>query len=406
MPIIHAGFTLASLCCCGTLAIATTTAAWPPMDSDAGNGHSTAILNDANIIIGPLSAHAFQRQTPDDAGAELDAAEINLPVLFAALGPDATQWYQHVMTLSNSFFEGRAPGTAGNRHAADYIEYYFRTFGLEPAFPEAVAGSDDAAAADDTDAETPPSNGEDVASAWTTYRQPFNAFNREEMATDNVGGVLRGRGQLADQWIIIGGHYDHVGYGRPGRRAADSPVHPGADDNASGTAGVLILAEKFAKAYEDAGDDANLRSILFMAFSAEEMGLLGSRHYVRNSTLNAEDIHLMINLDMIGRLRGDTLMVQGVETARGLLDRIHPHLQESELTIYADPTGQGPSDHASFYGGGIPVLFFFTGTHDVYHRPGDFGYTVNPHGAARILKLVWNVAFDEASDPDRLRFTR
>lgn len=360
------------------LAIGWSAGASSPLASQSADGSE-------QIIVGPVSVHGFQRNAPDDAGITVDAAQVNLAAVLDGLGEQATLWYQHVMTLSNPFFEGRAPGTAGNRYAADYIEFYFRSYGLEPAFP---------------------SEEEDAGEGeWTTYRQPFLPRNRENLATDNVGGALPGRGDLADQWVVIGAHYDHVGYGRGGQNADGALVYPGADDNASGTAGVLMLAQRFAAEYAEAPDDANLRSMLFMGFSAEEMGLVGSRHYVNHPTLSPDEIDIMINLDMIGRLREDKLLVQGVASAEGLLDRIRPHLLESGLTIYADPTGRGPSDHSSFYGAGIPVLFMFTGTHAVYHRPGDLGPTVNPRGASRIIDLTFEIAWDLATDVEPLTYT-
>jgi Zn-dependent M28 family amino/carboxypeptidase len=207
--------------------------------------------------------------------------------------------------------------------------------------------------------------------------------------TANIGGVLRGRGDLADEWLVIGGHYDHVGLGTFGAMPTNrGRLHPGADDNASGTAGVIIASELLSRRYEEAPADADLRSILFIAFTAEETGLNGSRHYVANPTLPAGSINAMINLDMIGRMRSDTVVVGGVGSAEGMLDDLRPILLESGLTIHADPNGRGASDHASFYGAGIPVVFFFTGTHDVYHQPGDYGWTVNPVGAAAVVELV------------------
>lgn len=362
------------------------------------------------IIIGRQDAHAFQNTTPDDTGVALSAKDISLPQLLATLGPDATLWYQHVLTLSNPFFEGRRPGLAGNRYAADYIEFWFREYGLEPAFPAATVASSDEG--DDQSAASPADGSDygltsatDTSNEWVSYRQPFLPRNNQEQATDNVGGILRGRGELADQWIIIGGHYDHTGYGRQREGQDRAPVNPGADDNASGTSAMLVLAKRFTEGYAAAPEDQPLRSILFMGFSAEEMGLLGAEHYVRNSTLPADKISIMFNLDMVGRLRGDTLLVGGVQTAEGLFDLIRPRLLESGLTIYADPTGQGPSDHAEFYGAGIPVLFFFTGTHDVYHRPGDVGSSVNPRGAATIIELVHAIAWDRVAEESMLKFT-
>jgi len=392
------------LLACLALGSSAAVAAFAPQDAQAES---------ERIIVGQLSPHAFQNTVTDDPGADLAAEEINLPQLLATLGPDATLWYQHVLTLSNPFFEGRRPGLAGNRYAADYIEFWFREYALEPAFPgDVAADAGEPAVAQDGDAMEEggaPSNGmerednvEVAGGEWVSYRQPFLPRNNETQATDNVGGVLRGRGDLADQWVIIGAHYDHVGYGG---RAQDGPVNPGADDNASGTSAMLVLAKRLTEQYAAAGDDADLRSILFMGFSAEEMGLLGSEHYVRNSTLPADRISIMINLDMVGRLRGGNLMVGGVESAAGLLDLIKPRLLESGLTIYADPSGQGPSDHAEFYGGGIPVLFFFTGTHAVYHRPGDVGPSVDPRGAAKVIELVHAIAWDRVSEPAMLTFS-
>jgi len=336
------------------------------------------------IKVGAVNVYGFQ--PPEAEGDAFDVANLNLRLVFDEMGTQAAEWYQHVMTLSNPFFEGRAPGLEGNRHAADYIEFFFREYGLEPAFP---SGEEEPGGA--------VRNG-----AWTSYRQPFSARSRD---TDNVGGVLRGRGSLADEWVVIGAHYDHVGYGN--MRSLDREggvLHPGADDNASGTSGMLMLAKRFAEEYRHANEE-NLRSILFMGFSAEEMGLIGSRHYVRNSTLDADQINIMINLDMIGRLRDDSLMIGGVGSAEGLLDTIKPHLLESGLTIFADPNGRGPSDHSNFYGAGIPVLFMFTGTHSVYHQPGDFGYTVNPVGAARIINMTYDIAHDMVTQPQTLAFT-
>ena len=167
---------------------------------------------------------------------------------------------------------------------------------------------------------------------------------------------------------------------------------------------MIIASEMLSRRYEAAGSDEDLRSILFIAFTGEETGLNGSRHYVANPTLPAGSINAMINLDMIGRMRSDTLVVGGVGTAEGMLDDLRPILLESGLTINADPNGRSPSDHASFHGAGIPVVFFFTGTHDVYHQPGDYGWTVNPVGAAAVVELVVDVAEHLATDPEKLVF--
>lgn len=386
-------------------------AAWPlqdPAGGSAATGAATEAPKNAHekIIIGRVNAHGFQNTQPDDPGLDVDATAINIAKVLADLGDDARLWYQHVMTLSNPYFEGRATGTPGNERAADYLEFWFRKYGLEPAFPEPAEAATEEPGGAAADAEANAA----AAGNWVSYRQPFTVGRGERtLNTANVGGVLRGKGALANEWVVIGAHFDHVGYSGGGRRAnpdAPRPLNPGADDNASGTAGMLILARRFTEMYAASEEGADLRSILFMGFSGEEMGLLGAAHYVRHSTLDADSINLMINLDMIGRLRTDSLMVQGVHSAEGLLDRITPHLLASGLTIYADPIGQGPSDHARFYGAGIPVLFMFTGTHESYHRPGDHGWTVNPHGAVRILDLTTAIARDMVTEPSRLKFSQ
>lgn len=361
-------------CCAATLFFAAVIA----LPSTAQDAQSA----DERLIIGPVNPHAFQRQEPDDEGADVEAEDVNLAAVLTDLGEDARIWYQHVMTLSNPFFEGRRPGLEGNRDAADYLQFWFEKYDLEPAFPEENAEE--------------PGGG---AAEWTSYRQPFAVGRGEQVWTDNVGGILPGRGDLADEWLIIGGHYDHTGYSRRGA------LRPGADDNASGTAGVLMMVKRLSNFYADAPEDVPLRSVLFMAFSAEEMGLIGSRYYTQHPTLDGDQVNAMINMDMIGRLRDDRLLVGGVGSAEGFLDILKPHFANTAFTIYADPSGRGPSDHASFYGAEIPVLFFFTGTHDVYHQPGDHGYTVNPGGAVRILDLVTDIALSLVTRAEKLSFT-
>src|SRR5262249_36483898 len=144
-------------------------------------------------------------------------------------------------------------------------------------------------------------------------------------------------------------------------------LHPGADDNASGTAGVLVLARQMKEIYDAASPDANLRSVLFLNFSGEESGLDGSKFYLKHPTLGAEKIDAMLNMDMIGRLRSDDLTLYGTGSAKELDAMVEGHVATSGLIVRADPTGRGPSDHASFYNANVPVLFVTTGSHDVYH---------------------------------------
>jgi len=520
------------------------------------------------ILPAPSNLRAFR---PDEREGTTDPSTIDLRGFFEAAGPDVIEWYQHVQTLSNPFFEGRAPGSRGMEVAEEYIEFWMKRIGLEPAFPESEgaewtshrqrfelpSGQTETVAASvaiagkalriDDDFRMLGASGNAVVEAPLTFvgyaieegpdgyssydndsdltgriammfrYEPMDADGQSlwsdrrfsehsAMATKlrsvidrgavgvllvnppetrhgrrgidrpeqtrfgssfeqpmamiggavaaqllghvgepdlmawrrradlgevrcinlpdeitirieslvrprsidafNIGGVLRGHGALADEWIVIGGHHDHVGYGMFGTAPANrGQLHPGADDNASGTAAVLVLARRLAEAYSAMDDDAEARSILFMLFSAEESGLHGSRHYVRNPTLDAQKMNLMINLDMVGRLRNDELLVTGTGTAEGFMDLLTPHFLASGLTIRPDPSGRGPSDHANFYGAGIPVLFPFTGLHDLYHTPGDKAYTLNPVGAIRVVDLVEAIAIDFATREERLVFT-
>lgn len=227
-----------------------------------------------------------------------------------------------------------------------------------------------------------------------------------KVKTANVGGVLKGKGRLADEWLIVGAHLDHVGFGYFGTNPANrGQLHPGADDNASGSAALLALAHRLFRDYatRDPGADG-YRSILFLAFTAEESGLRGSRHYVKNPTLTTDRVSAMINMDMVGRLRSDTLSIGGVGSAEGFQDLLRPHFLRSGLTIAEEESGRGPSDHANFYGVGVPVLFAFTGMHPEYHSPQDKGWTVNPAGAIKVVSLMHSILLDLASQPQRLVF--
>lgn len=234
-------------------------------------------------------------------------------------------------------------------------------------------------------------------------------LSRGRIETSNVIGLLPGRGALADEYIVLGAHYDHLGYGGAGSRdpGARGQLHPGADDNASGTSGLLLLAQELPKAYREMPKDADLRSILFMAFTAEESGLHGSRHYVANPIAETSKHYIMINMDMIGRLReSPPLEVSGVATAEGLREFVTPYFDSSGLRISARPGGLGPSDHASFFNGGIPVLFFFTGLHQEYHTPRDVSATINNEGAAKVADLVYRMTLDLARRAEPLPFAR
>src|SRR5262245_41379825 len=223
-------------------------------------------------------------------------------------------------------------------------------------------------------------------------------ITRRTVPAYNVIGIIEGSDpKLKREYIVIGAHYDHLGRGNHSSRDPNSKeVHHGADDNASGTAGLLELARIFS-----AGRKELRRSILFIGFSAEESGLIGSHYYVNHPFIPLTDTLAMLNLDMIGRMRDDKLTVGGVGTAqilRKLVEEVNNASDSrSSLNLQLNEDGFGPSDHSSFYAKKIPVLFFFTGTHDDYHKPSDTAEKINYEGQAKVVSLVSEIvrAFDQ-----------
>ncbi|MCK9426056.1 MAG: M28 family peptidase [Ignavibacteriaceae bacterium] len=220
-----------------------------------------------------------------------------------------------------------------------------------------------------------------------------------ESKTLNVCGYLEGTDpKLKDEFLVIGAHYDHLGMGGDGSlyKGTDEQIHNGADDNASGTTGVLELAEKFAS------QKAQLkRSIIFVTFSGEELGLLGSNYFVNNPPVPVEKMVTMLNLDMIGRLNTENaLTIYGTGTSSKWKDLLNEKNTASFKLAFNDE-GFGPSDHSSFYGKAIPVLFFFTGVHSDYHRPADDADLINSTGEEKILNYVFDVANALAVQPEK-----
>jgi aminopeptidase YwaD len=227
---------------------------------------------------------------------------------------------------------------------------------------------------------------------------------REMTNTRNVVMELPGEDpQLKNEYIIIGAHFDHLGMGGPGSgsRAPDTiGIHHGADDNASGVAMMLELAEKFADT-----KGSHKRSIICVAFTGEEEGLLGSKHFTSEPGIDLSKVNAMINIDMVGRLNEtNNLQIFGVGTATGLKDLIYSKSDTSVIKLTLSDEGYGPSDHSSFYGKNIPVLFYFTGAHTDYHTPADTWDKINYNGMVKISGLIYNVASELASSDSRLQF--
>lgn len=268
---------------------------------------------------------------------------------------------KHITFLASDSLQGREAGSSNEAIAANYIADHFRDFGLEPAgdnetfFQEFTIN---------TAVLRNPHAGEDAEG--------------EKLLSKNVAGLLQGTGN-SDELIIVGAHYDHLGFGEFGSlyRGEQKRIHNGADDNASGTAGVLELAEYFSA-------NRPKKDILFLAFSGEEMGLLGSAHYVDNPTVDLENALAMINMDMIGRMVDNKLMIFGIGTAENWTV-IMDSANTGNLDLNLVKDGTGASDHTSFYYKDIPVLHYFTDTHADYHRPSDDTEYINMNGTALAL---------------------
>lgn len=221
--------------------------------------------------------------------------------------------------------------------------------------------------------------------------------------TQNVAGVVRGRDpQLASEAVVIGAHYDHLGLGRHNALDPDAAgqVHPGADDNASGTAAVMELARTVAARRDDLR-----RSVIFLAFSGEELGLLGSAYYTEHPLWPLAKTVAMLNLDMVGRVRDGKVYVGGVGTSP-VFPKLLEESNTSGLHLESSRSGYGSSDHTSFYISDVPVLFFFSGLHPDYHRATDTADKINFGEEARVGDLVLRVAMALASGEPRPQFTR
>ena len=286
---------------------------------------------------------------------------------------------QDVWYLAADAREGRGVGTAGLDSAAHFLAGRFAQIGLEPA------GTDG-------------------------YFQPFEIdptapgaahTNLGGTPVMNVIGAIPGRGALADEVVVLGAHYDHLGLGGFGSLDPDSSgvIHNGADDNGSGTAALIESARLLVNR-----SAANHRTLLFVSFTAEEMGLIGSQHYASHPVRPSENTYAMINFDMVGRLRSDSLIVIGVGSATELQGLVESSNQSFGLALNWQPDPWGRSDHSSFYAQQIPVVHFFTNVHEDYHRTTDDWDKINTEGIAKIAALAAEFAWDLAQRPEALTF--
>jgi len=218
-----------------------------------------------------------------------------------------------------------------------------------------------------------------------------------------IGEIRSGNREYRDEYLVLGAHFDHLGLGGRGsgsRRPNTLAVHNGADDNASGTAGFLELAHKLMSRKSHLK-----RSVLLIAFDAEEKGLLGSKYFTDHSTIDLENIITMINLDMIGRLRDSTLNVGGVGTSPAFEPLLDSLILSTSMKLNKSNAGFGPSDHASFYKKDLPVLFFNSGAHEEYHTPEDDWKLINLRGETEILHYVHQVIYELCRIPEKPVYT-
>lgn len=287
---------------------------------------------------------------------------------------------QHIGFLASDELEGRAPGTKGEKMAREYIASFFKKYGLKK-------------------------KGSKGYFQHFHYTERPHAHHKDgngiQRKGHNVVGFLDNKSAST---LVIGAHYDHLGHedGRGSSLEADpkGKIHNGADDNASGIAGLLELARIFSE--NKVQEPVNF---LFIAFSAEEAGLIGSKHFLEHPAKGTGLIRCMLNMDMIGRLRDSTktLTLGGVGTSPVWIPLVRNLNRDFVLNF--DSAGMGPSDHASFYLKDIPVLHFFSGTHSDYHKSTDDAEKINYPGEVKIIDYIKRIA-DSVSRMPTIPFTK
>lgn len=318
---------------------------------------------------------------------------IQKPVLFVIIlllavsasaqqGITSKQFFKHERFLASDKLEGRFPGTAGNKQAAAYISKQFKHLHLKK---------------------------------WkSTYYQPFkflvkpnvNSAPADSVETNNIVGYFEGNDSvLKNEYIIIGAHYDHLGWGGKGtgsKKPDTVAIHNGADDNASGVSALLTIAKEIAK-----HKNSFKRSIIFIAFSGEEEGLLGSKYFVSHLPVADTAVKLMINMDMVGRLNTEKqLYMGGAGTFPGGVELMKKLGEGSGLNPVVHAGSVGGSDHVSFYKKNISVIGLHTGGHPQYHTPEDDIELINQKGAELVCKYICTALLRIANYDEPLYFIK
>ncbi|GAA4438377.1 M20/M25/M40 family metallo-hydrolase [Bremerella cremea] len=289
-------------------------------------------------------------------GESASAGELSLSAAIDTIQKEDIK--RHVDVLADDSFEGREAGSRGGRAAGNYLQELFAKYGLKPA------------------------------GDGGTYFQLFHGGSR------NILGILPGEeGAEKGDLIVVGAHYDHVGYGN--RANSFGPfgyVHNGADDNASGTSALLEVVQALSEMKVKPR-----RSILFVLWDGEEKGLLGSKYWVEHPTVAWNRVRMYINLDMVGRLRPQGVEVYGTRTLPGLRQVIARANAKSDLKLDFRWEMTDNSDHYTFFSRSIPTLMFHTGLHDEYHRPQDDAHLINHAGIESVARLTAQTAWDAAN---------
>jgi membrane-associated protease RseP (regulator of RpoE activity) len=214
-------------------------------------------------------------------------------------------------------------------------------------------------------------------------------------------GILRGSDPTAGS-LILGAHYDHLGRGNSSSLAPDQigQVHNGADDNASGTSALVELARVFS------AEPRLRRTLVFAAFSGEELGILGSSYFVSHPPVPLDSVQVMINMDMVGRPHDNKITVGGVGSSPGFTDQVKRAGEAVGLGVSTSKSGYGASDHTVFYAKDVPVLFFFSGLHEDYHKPSDDWEKIDREGITEVARMVHIVTRDLAEREDRIAFVK
>lgn len=296
----------------------------------------------------------------------------------AQVSPEAMQQLRiDVAYLSSDALEGREAGKAGGELAAQYIASRFAALGLKPKGTNGTWFH---------------------AFDFKMRSNPHETEGGEVRKANNVVGYLDNGAKTT---VIIGAHYDHLGWGLPGssRHLGEPAIHNGADDNASGVAALLFLAEHLKKS------KLKKNNYLFLAFSAEELGLIGSKKFIESPSLDLKNANYMLNMDMVGRLTDEkVLAINGTGTSPTWKE-VLPQISVAGLKIKTSDSGIGPSDHASFYNANMPVLHFFTGQHMDYHKPGDDSNLINYSGLYDVSMFIAQL-IETVNHKGKLAFTK